>query len=100
MPRPRAPSTRCGRKRSSRRRSLSTADGWVWQQQANARAYEEAQQAELRAPECAPKALDEVTGMYGKTYVAKHDNLAALLMGVKQQDPAYDSAVDAAGGPG
>ena len=66
-----------------------TADGWVWQQQANARAYEEAQQAELRRQNVL-RALDEVTGMYGKTYVAKHDNLAALLMGVRQQDPAYE----------
>ena len=65
-----------------------TADDWVWQQQTNARAYEEAQQAELRRQNVL-RALDEVTNMYGKTYVAQHDSLAALLMGVKQQDPAY-----------
>ena len=66
------------------------ADAWVWQRQADARAYEEAQQAELRAQNVR-RALDEVTGMYGKTYVAQHDSLAALLMGMKQQnDPAYE----------
>ena len=76
-----------------------TADDWVWQQQANARAYEEAQQAELRAPECAPGARrgdrhvrQDLRGQARQSGGAPDGREAA--------GPGVRAAVDAEGGPG